>query len=228
MLGALAIGGCTHHANRDARSDPPILSDGRPSEAECRGAPMPDRLALVLRAPDREAAGRPPSEADRRAYNHYVELRNLGNGPRELLEVLLTIGPSRNWAGVAALIAQAQAALGLDTAATANADLAAELARQEPARPEVARIAAQVADVTRPRIASLRFDLRHTPSDAKVWMDGVPVADGATLRLDAGPHHRVSAFGSSGGPCRQRMFDLGPGERVEVRVADEIEILVAR
>jgi len=35
-------------------------------------------------------------------------------------------------------------------------------------------------------------------------------------------------FDEFAGTCRQRTLEIGPGERVEVRVADQIEILVAR
>jgi hypothetical protein len=231
MIGALAIAGCAHDATRESspRVQPP-LSDGRPTEDECgvpAKRPTPDPLAVVLRAPSREAASGAPTEADRRAYGHYIELRNLGTGPRELLQVLLTIGPSRNTGGVALLVAQAQAALGLDIEATANADLATELARQGGARPEVARRAAEVTDVTRPRIAALRLDLLHVRGDTKVWLDGQLVVDGAAPSVDAGGH-QVSVFERFSGRCLRRTFDLGPGDRVEVRVADEIEILVAR
>ncbi|MCE9574978.1 MAG: hypothetical protein K8W52_17645 [Deltaproteobacteria bacterium] len=221
---AIAAIGCAH-APREDHGQGPLAVGSPPTLDECLGPATSEPLAVVLTAPDGAWASRDPSAADRSAYVLAESRINVGDH-RGALAALLTITPTRTFPGIALLIARAQREVGYSAAAAANAELAVQLASSVPTqRASFAAEAARVRDETRGQTVQVQLDLHALSPGAQARVDGRAMTDGATAILDAGTHE-VRAFDAQAERCVTRTIDLRAGDRVLLRVDEQIDVLV--
>ncbi len=234
LLGAgVALAGCGPPP--EARESRNPLHIG-PSEFECLGNVQSDPLAVVV-APSTGASQRSAvSERDRLVFEQFRSGAQLNDtdATRRILEVLLRHAGERRNSGPLLGIARMQFVLGMFVEATANAALAASEARSALtlSSHDVARQADELSSSARSHTAQIHFDLSGLPPGAPFRIDGLPVQDGASRAVNTGAHELRAFIVEDPGPpvtrCLTHTVSLNSGERAEVRVTEDIHVLVER